>query len=142
MATILFEEWRDVVGYEKLYEVSNFGEVKSYRQNKILKPQLSKGYHIVCLTKNKKEKSPSIHRLVAIAFIDGKSAPYLRADYVLRAMIIPEGEHKIEFRFEPNVYYVGNKISFAGSLILILSLIGIGIFELIKHKSKIINHKS
>jgi len=84
MATILFEEWRDVVGYEKLYEVSNFGEVKSYRRNKILRPQLSNGYNIICLTKNKNEKSTGIHRLVAMAFIDGKSETRNMVDHIDR----------------------------------------------------------
>lgn len=70
------------------------------------------------------------------AFIDGKPTAYFRADYVLRAMIVPQGEHKIEFKFEPKVYYVGNKISLAGSIILILSLIGIVLYEIKIQMSK------
>lgn len=58
------------------------------------------------------------------AFIDGKPAPYFRADYVLRAMVVPAGSHEIEFRFEPRVYFTGEKISFAGSLLLILMMLG------------------
>ncbi len=58
------------------------------------------------------------------AFIDGKPAPYFRANYVLRAMIVPAGSHEIEFRFEPRVYFTGEKISFAGSLLLILLILG------------------
>lgn len=59
------------------------------------------------------------------AFIDGKPAPHFRVNYVLRAMRIPSGEHKIEFRFEPVTYYTGEKIALAGSLILILAFAGI-----------------
>lgn len=58
------------------------------------------------------------------AYIDEKPAPYFRANYVLRAMIIPEGEHTITFKFEPSVYFIGEKISFAGSLLLLL--LGVG----------------
>ncbi|MBK6963066.1 MAG: YfhO family protein [Bacteroidales bacterium] len=58
------------------------------------------------------------------AFIDGKPAPYFRANYVLRAMHVPAGKHEIEFRFEPRAYFTGEKISFASSLILILLLVG------------------
>ncbi len=58
------------------------------------------------------------------AYIDGKPAPYFRADYVLRAMIVPAGDHIIEFKFEPRVYKVGEKVSLVSSILLILLLIG------------------
>jgi uncharacterized membrane protein YfhO len=66
------------------------------------------------------------------AFIDEKPAPYFRADYVLRAMIVPSGKHKIEFRFEPEVYYTGEKVALAGSIILVLSLLGASFYEIRK----------
>ncbi len=54
------------------------------------------------------------------AWIDGKPADYFRVNYVLRAMVIPKGEHKIEFKFEPKSFYIGNTISYASSIILLL----------------------
>jgi len=56
--------------------------------------------------------------------IDGKEQPYFRADYVLRAAQIPVGNHKIEFVFHPASYYTGEKISLAGSVLLLLALGG------------------
>ncbi|MGZ3872981.1 MAG: YfhO family protein [Mucilaginibacter sp.] len=56
--------------------------------------------------------------------IDGVEKPYFRADYVLRAAQIPVGNHKIEFIFHPASYYTGEKISLAGSILLILALGG------------------
>jgi hypothetical protein len=56
--------------------------------------------------------------------IDGKEAPYFRADYVLRAAQIPLGNHKVEFIFHPASYYTGEKISLAGSILLVLLLGG------------------
>lgn len=52
------------------------------------------------------------------AYIDNKKTPYLRADYILRAIPVPSGEHTIQFRFEPESYTRGNKISYAVSIIL------------------------
>lgn len=58
------------------------------------------------------------------AFIDGREVPILRANYVLRALIVPPGSHEIIFRFRPASYYTGEKISYASSVIFILLLAG------------------
>lgn len=64
------EFWRDVKGYENLYQVSNVGQVKSLKSNKILKSGKTKdGYLQVCLCKNGEKKSFRINRLVAEAFL-------------------------------------------------------------------------
>jgi hypothetical protein len=69
------------------------------------------------------------------AYVDGKLTPYVRADYVLRAMRVPAGNHKIEFKFEPKVYETGEKISFASSLILLLACAGVAFIEIRKKKA-------
>lgn len=65
------EEWRAVVGYEGLYEVSNLGRVRSlFRYKKILKPIMTnKGYYRVVLSVCDVRKQYNIHRLVAMAFV-------------------------------------------------------------------------
>lgn len=64
------EFWKDIEGYEGLYQVSNIGQVKSLKRNKILKPAPNScGYLQVCLHKNGKQKTFRIHRLVAEAFL-------------------------------------------------------------------------
>ena len=69
------EEWRDIEGYEGLYQVSNLGRVKSlnYRhtgKEKILKPgTLRNGYLHVILCKDGKGKYYKVHKLVALAFV-------------------------------------------------------------------------
>lgn len=66
------EIWKDVVGYEGLYQVSSFGRIKSlFRDKRILKPQKNiHGYLKVGLYKNGKCKIFNIHNLVANAFIE------------------------------------------------------------------------
>jgi hypothetical protein len=64
------EIWKDVVGYEGLYEVSNFGNIYSHINKKILKNSKNdKGRYSVELFKNGKSKRLLVHRLVMIAFV-------------------------------------------------------------------------
>ena len=58
------------------------------------------------------------------ATIDGNPTVILRADYVLRALAIPSGKHVIEFRFEPDAYFVGDKVTSASSWVVLLVLLG------------------
>ena len=66
----MLETWKNIQGYEELYEVSNFGEIKNAKTKLILKPSLNnKGYLQVWLCNKGKTKSFRIHRLVALNFI-------------------------------------------------------------------------
>lgn len=58
------------------------------------------------------------------AYIDGESVPHFRVNYILRGMVLPAGEHTVEFKFHPKSYYNGNKISLASSLLLLLVIAG------------------
>ena len=69
------------------------------------------------------------------SFIDGKESPHFQADYVLRGMIVPAGNHEIEFRFEPASYLTGNRISYASSAIFILLILAY-IFSKIRPATK------
>ena len=75
---VLLEQWRTVVGYEGLYEVSNCGNIKNVRTGCILiQSNTTTGYKKVELYKNGR-KSFKVHRLVAFAFIENpKNKPYI-----------------------------------------------------------------
>ena len=67
------------------------------------------------------------------AYIDGEKAEIIRANYILRGLMVPAGKHDIEFRFEPNSFRIGQILAIISS-ITILILIGLGIYIAIRKK--------
>ena len=66
------------------------------------------------------------------AYIDGKLTPHIRANYVLRAMAVPAGQHDIVFRFESASYVRGEKIALFSSIGIVLLILGVVAIELRK----------
>lgn len=93
LTPLLNEEFRDIIGYEGLYQVSNYGRVKSinkYKNNflintnskkdssQVLKQSIYYGYCSVCLSVNENKTKKRVNRLVAETFLnkqDFKSMP-------------------------------------------------------------------
>jgi hypothetical protein len=73
-------------------------------------------------------------------YVDGQKADYLRANYVLRAMKVPAGNHTIEWKFEPEVYAKGERVSLISSSLLILLVIGASYFDWKKSKSPVVKN--
>lgn len=64
------EKWKDIKDFEGLYQISNYGRVKSFHKNIILKASKNGEYrYIVVLCKNAKKYTKKVHRLVAESFI-------------------------------------------------------------------------
>lgn len=75
------EIWKDIEGYEGLYQVSNLGRIKSLPRNgtikkeKILKSRKDKdGYLLINLCKNNKVTTFKVHRLVGLMFLDNPNS--------------------------------------------------------------------
>lgn len=82
------EEWRDIKGYEGLYEVSNMGRVKSLNygrtgKSKILRPNETRlGYLRICLCKYGKHKIYWVHRLVLMTFNPNPDMKSLEVNHI------------------------------------------------------------
>lgn len=105
-------EWKDVVGFEGSYKVSNTGLVKSMSRwtgyytvtEKMLKQRTSNGYKYVSLTKNSKTITKTVHSIVARAFI-GERPKNLVIDH--------EDDNKLNNN-SYNLKYVTNRMNVAG----------------------------
>lgn len=71
-----------------------------------------------------------------IATIDGKEEPILKVNYALRGLNIPAGNHKIEFKFEPQVVKTGSTIALVSFIGMMLLLVG-GIYLDTKKKKQL-----
>jgi hypothetical protein len=77
--------------------------------------------------------------------VDGEPAEYFTANYILRGMVVPEGEHKIEFIFNPPYFSRANQISMVLLYLLfavVIGLTGYGIYSEFKKRKQVENAES
>ena len=71
MENLSNEIWKDIIGYEGLYQVSSLGRINSLKTKRILKPvKTSFGHTKIKLSKDKKVRTFLIHRIVAECFLE------------------------------------------------------------------------
>lgn len=100
------EIWKDVVGYENVYEVSDLGRVRSLSYNKtgkvkLFSPCMRMGYPSVSLSKNGKKKHKTIHSLVVESFID--------SDYKIKGLIVNHKNFKRDDNRLTNLEVITNR---------------------------------
>ncbi len=113
---IVNDEFRNVIGDFNPSSVSGTIKLDSYKPNELIYSFNSSKDELVVFSEIWTSKGWTL-------WIDGKESPLIRADYILRAAVIPAGNHEIMMRYEPKIWKVGNTIQFISSLILILGLI-------------------
>ena len=74
------------------------------------------------------------------AYIDGNETSHVCADYILRAVKIPQGEHVVEFRFAPKSVKIGSIIAAISSSLILLALLAYVVMYF-KTKNSIVEDK-
>jgi hypothetical protein len=74
------------------------------------------------------------------AFIDGKETEIYKSNYLFRSIVVPQGRHVVEFKFEPEAYYTGKNIS-VGSNILLILIFAAAIGGIYLKRKQIVNNK-
>ena len=70
------------------------------------------------------------------AYLDGQPVKTYRADYTFRAVVVPAGKHKVEFRYQSKPFNTGLAISLVSALVVLLGIIGLGAWELTANRRK------
>jgi hypothetical protein len=105
-----------VAGYSSQPD-SSFIKLSDYKPNKLTYKCLAKSQKVAVFSEIYYPKGWE-------ATIDGTPVDHFRANYILRAIVIPAGEHEVVFTFEPRMISVGHNIDLASSLLIILTFIG------------------
>ncbi len=71
------------------------------------------------------------------AYVDGVESPYFRADYILRAMSLPAGEHTVEWRFRADRWGLIEGVTLIASLFILLSILILIALKIYGSKQKI-----
>jgi hypothetical protein len=114
----------DLKGFQPQYDSTSIINLITYDNNKISYVTNTKSDQFAVF-------SETYYQPGWTADIDGKETTHVRANYVLRAMKVPAGQHTITFTMNPPSYKNGKPISIAGSFLLLI-MIGLGVFMEVK----------
>lgn len=113
----------------------NVGNISLIADSSTIWPENYKPNHLTYRANNQSEKIAVFSEIYYDkgwnVYLNGKKSEYFRANYALRAMKIPAGNHLIEFKFEPETYQKGEKIALIGSVLMILMIVFVLTKELI-----------
>lgn len=113
-----FEEYLPPQGFE--FDANATIELVSYKPNELVYEYSAEGDQLAVF-------SEMYYAEGWQAYLDGEEIPHFRANYLLRAMVLPGGEHSITFKFVPEVIKTGSSIALASSILLALVILG-GLF--------------
>jgi hypothetical protein len=112
----------------ELPDSSNYVELTGYEANQLSYTVNSKQGGIVVFS--------DIYYPSWTCTIDGEDVPIARADYVLRAVRVPAGNHTVVMRFDPRTVHTTEAIAYGGLAVLALLLIGLAVREILKSRGR------
>ncbi|CAN5841005.1 YfhO family protein [soil metagenome] len=118
---IVDAKYRNLVTAYTAADSSSSIKMKTFDNDAITYESSSNGNHIAVFSE--------IYYKDWKVYIDGKPADYFKANYVLRAMVVPAGKHTIEFKFEPTVFFLGRNISNISVWLLMVILVGFVVYS-------------
>jgi hypothetical protein len=115
----------EVKGLEKFYDATGDIELVEYAPN-YLKYEYTAPAESLCVF------SEIYYPDGWTAYVDGKEVDYFSVNYILRGMVLPEGEHTVEWRFRAPNWTMANTITGIASWLIILSLVAVAALPLYK----------
>lgn len=113
---IIHKEFNGIISESEFNSNGNSIALIDYKPNHLI-------YNADCKSKGLAVFSEIYYKDGWNAYINGVQVDYARANYILRALEIPAGKHKIEFKFEPTMFKIGNWINvlcFALTMVLLV----------------------
>ncbi len=125
---VVDERYKDILsGFTPAFDSAASISLKSYKLNDLV-------YESNCSSPQMAVFSEIFYDKGWNVYVDGQKSDYVCVNYVLRGMKVPAGSHTIEWKFEPEVYITGEKVSLVSSALLLLLVAGIGFMEWKKGK--------
>lgn len=123
---LMLNEWANKLS-QKVFTGEGSVKMIDYKPNKITYEAAVKGKQLIVFSEVFYPEGWKV-------LIDGKEAQLLKANYLLRAVEIPDGKHKVELIFDIPKYHTLNKVALVGTIGLLLLLIVVVYFECRKKK--------
>ncbi|MDO9392340.1 MAG: YfhO family protein [bacterium] len=122
--TVILEEQPE--GFVSAKQVQGSVTVDEYQPNQIKLSVEALAPAIMVLSEN--------HYPAWQAYLDGQPVKTYRADYTFRAVVVPAGKHKVEFKYQSKPFNTGLAISLISALVVLLGIIGLGVWELARNR--------
>ena len=124
--TVILEELPE--GFVSAKQLQGIVTVDEYQPNQIKLTVETSTPAIMVMSEN--------HYPAWQAYLDGQPVKTYRADYTFRAVVVPAGKHKVEFKYQSKPFNTGLTISLISALVVLLGIIGLGARELAGNRRK------